>query len=106
MHFVRESLPLIGSIGRSQSDDLIDQDPLAGRPARMDAVIAIGVIGAGLVKNADLVLAGGDDAPVAIRQLRCLGHAPFRHRTLLPRLSRCCGSQYRVEAPLAPAAQS
>ena len=102
MHLVGERLALVGAILGDQIDDLVDQDSFAGRTAGMDAVIAVGVIGAAVVKNADLVLAGGHDAPVALGQFRCLGDKPFCHRTFPVRLTPiepAIAGQYRWAAP-------
>src|SRR5579864_6301264 len=84
VHFVGKRLALVGPIGADQIDHLVDQDAFAGRTAGMDAVIAIGVIGAAVMEHADLILAGDHDAPVAVRQIGRLGHEPFRHSIALP----------------------
>src|SRR6516164_4276278 len=63
MDLVRERLALIG----------------AGRPAGMDAGVAVGEIGAVLVEHADFRVCGNDDAPIAILHLGRLGNEAFRH---------------------------
>src|SRR6202522_4062280 len=63
MHLVGEGLALIGTIRRDDIDYLVDHDAFACRPAGMNAVVAVGIVAAALMKHADLVLAGGDNAP-------------------------------------------
>ena len=84
MHFVGERLPLIGAVGADDVEHLVDHQALAGRAAGVDAVIAVGVIGAVLVEHADFLLAGADDTPVAVRQFGHFGDEPFCHGVLQP----------------------
>src|SRR6516164_11476629 len=88
MHFVGKRLPLVGAVLGNEIDDLIDQNAFAGRPAGMNAVIGVGVVGAAVVKHADLVIAGGNDAAVAFGQVRGLGDEPLCH------LKRSLASSY------------
>src|ERR1700733_14479837 len=66
MHLVGEGLALIGTIRRDDIDYLVDHDAFAGRSAGMNTVIAVSEVAAALVKDANLVLAGSDDAAVAL----------------------------------------
>src|SRR5215471_6953501 len=63
MHLVAERLPLIRAVGRNEIDHAVDQQTFASRPARMEAIIAVGVKRAILEEHPDLVAAGGDDPP-------------------------------------------
>src|SRR5712691_8684773 len=82
--FVGEGLAAIGPVRRDEVHHLVDQDALAGRPAGMKAVIAVGVVGAVLVEHADLMAAGGDDAAIPVGHLRRLGNEPFGHVAFPP----------------------
>src|ERR1051325_3061695 len=86
---VAEGLPLVGAVGRDDVDHLVDQQPLAGRAALMDAQIAVGVEAAAGEEHADLVAPGGDDAPVSVGHLRRLGDEPFGHAAVPAK--RCGG---------------
>src|SRR5499427_5338049 len=79
MNIVRERLALIGPVRRDHVDHAVDHEPLAGRPAGMDAGVAVGEIGAVLVEHADFRVSGNDDAPIAVLHLRRLGNEAFRH---------------------------
>src|SRR5207247_1077759 len=79
MHLVGECLPLIGAVRRDHVHHLVDDDAFAGRPAGMDAIIAVGVVGAVLAKHADLVPPGDHDAAVAILHVGGLGDEGFGH---------------------------
>src|SRR5262249_42221129 len=79
MDLVRERLALIGAVRRDHVDHAVDHEPLAGRPAGMDAGVAVGEIGAVLVEHADFRVCGNDDAPIAILHLGRLGNEAFRH---------------------------
>src|ERR1700730_14392673 len=79
MHLVGERLPLIAAVRRDHVDHPVDHQALAGRPAGMDAVVAVGEIVAVLVEHADFRLPGDDDAPVAVPHFRRLGDEAFRH---------------------------
>src|ERR1700730_12190686 len=79
MPLVGERLPLIAAVRRDHVDHPVDHQALAGRPAGMDAVVAVGEIVAVLVEHADLRLPGDDDAPVAVPHFRRLGDEAFRH---------------------------
>src|SRR5262249_39734752 len=52
---------------------------LASRPALVQALIAVGVVGAARTEDADLVPAGSDDPPVSVIELGRLGDEPFGH---------------------------
>ena len=79
MHVIAEHLALIGAVGRDHVLDPVDHDSLAGRTAGVGAVIAVGVIGAVLAEHADFLLAGNDDAPVAVLQVGGFGNKAFGH---------------------------
>jgi hypothetical protein len=79
VHLVREGLALIGLVRCDDVHDLVDQHALAGRPARMNAVVAVGVVGPALAEDADLLPAVDHDAPVAVLELGRLGDEAFRH---------------------------
>src|SRR5262245_2046999 len=90
MHLVGEGLALIGAVGRDHVDHAVDHDALAGRPAGMDAYVAVGEIRPILVEHADLGVAGNHDAAVAVLHLGRLGNEAFGHggsslRRILPR---------------------
>ena len=100
MHLVGERLPLIGAVLGDHVDHLVDHDPLAGRPAGMDAVVTVGVIGAALVEDADLLASGDDDAAVAVVEIGGLGDEAFGHgRLLLDNHSIPGGPMGRGERP-------
>src|SRR5262249_516552 len=67
IHIVTERLALKGAVGRNDTPHPVDQQPFTSRPARMQAIIAVGIEGAVLEEPPDLVAAGGDDPPVAVR---------------------------------------
>src|SRR5499426_3513866 len=79
MDLVRERLALIGAVRRDHVDHAVDHEPLAGRPAGMDAGVAVGEVGAVLVEHADFRVSGNDDAPIAVVHLGRLGKEAFRH---------------------------
>jgi hypothetical protein len=87
MQVVREGLALVGAVGRDDVDHAVDQQPLARRAARVQAGVAVGVVGAAGEEHADLMPASGDDAPVAVGELRCLGDEPLGHECL-PQMPR------------------
>src|SRR5215472_15911477 len=82
MDLVRERLALIGAFRRDHVDHAVDHEPFAGRPAGMDAGVAVGEIGAVLVEHADFRVSGNDDAPIAVLHLGRLGNEAFRHGQL------------------------
>src|SRR5260370_8133226 len=84
MHLVTERLAVIGAVGGDEIDHPVDEQAFARRPARMQAVVAVGIEGAVLEEHADLVGPGGHDPPVAVRNLCGLGDKPFFHK-FLPR---------------------
>src|SRR5438876_7216694 len=78
MNLVRERLPLIGAVRRDHVDHAVDHNSLAGRPAGMDAGVAVGEVGAVLVEHADFRVSGNDDAPIAVLHLARLGNQALR----------------------------
>src|SRR5262249_35549305 len=76
---VRERLALIGAVRRDHVDHAVDHEPLAGRPAGMDAGVAVGEVGAVLVEHADFRVSSDNDATIAVLHLGRLGHEAFRH---------------------------
>src|SRR5262244_2529915 len=85
MNLVRERLALISAVRRDHVDHAVDHEPLAGRPAGMDASVAVGEVGAVLVEHADFRVSSNDDATIAVLHLGRLGHEAFRHGGQLPR---------------------
>src|SRR5207248_1961389 len=79
VHLVGKFLAFVGAVGVEDVLHLVDQDAFAGRPAGMDAVIAVGVVVAILEEHADLVPAGDHDAAVAILHVAGLGDEGFGH---------------------------
>src|SRR6516162_2530100 len=79
MNLVRERLALISAVRRDHIDHAVDHEPLAGRPAGMDAGVAVGEVGAILVEHADFRVSGNDDAPITVLHLGRLGNEAFRH---------------------------
>src|SRR5215831_14014583 len=79
MNFVRERLPLIGAVRRDHVDHAVDHEPFAGRPAGMDASVAVGEVGAVFVEHADFRVSRHDDASIAVVHLGRLGNEAFRH---------------------------
>src|SRR5215472_13420274 len=79
MDLVRERLPLIGAVRRDHVDHAVDHEPFAGRPAGMDASVAVGEVGAVFVEHADFRVSRHDDASIAVLHLRRLGNEAFRH---------------------------
>src|SRR5215467_1107392 len=79
MQLVGEGLALVGAVGPDDVDHLVDQDSLAGGSAGVQAVVAVGVIVAVLEEHADLVLAGNDNATVAVLELGGLGDKALGH---------------------------
>src|SRR5580704_2740791 len=62
VHLVGKGLALVGAIRRDDIDHLVDHDAFASRSAGMDAVVAVSEVAAALMKYADLVLTGRNDA--------------------------------------------
>src|SRR5262245_42266107 len=79
MNLVRERLALVGAVRRNHVDHAVDHEPLAGRPAGMDAGVAVGEVSAVLVEHADFRVSSDDDAAIAVLHLGRLGHEAFRH---------------------------
>src|SRR5262245_30938694 len=82
MDLVRERLALIGAVRRDHVDHAVDHEPLAGRPAGMEAGVAVGEVGAVLVEHADFRVSSDNDATIAVLHLGRLGHEAFRHGQL------------------------
>ena len=55
MQLIRKGLPLIGTIGCDNVDDLVDQNALAGGTAGMNAIVTVGVIRSPVAEDPDLV---------------------------------------------------
>src|SRR5262245_39250398 len=79
MNLVRERLALISAVRRDHVDHAVDHEPLAGRPAGMDASVAVGEVGAALVEHADFRVSSYDDASIAVLHFGRLGNEAFRH---------------------------
>src|SRR5262245_9639737 len=79
MNLVRERLALISAVRRDHVDHAVDHEPLTGRPAGMDASVAVGEVGAVLVEHADFRVSSNDDATIAVLHLGRLGNEAFRH---------------------------
>src|SRR6185437_242926 len=73
-----------GAIRRDDIEDLRHADAFADRAALMRAMIAIGVVFAALADDADLDLAGGDDADPAVNDLAILANQYFSHSAPIP----------------------
>src|SRR5262249_26973171 len=87
VHLVGKRLSPIGAVRRDDIDDAVDHQPLADRPARMDAKVTVGIVRVVLEEHADLVLAGDHDAAVSILEIGRLGDETFGHLSrLLARL--------------------
>src|SRR5215472_8662269 len=71
-------------VGAEQVDDLVADDALAGRPALMGALIAVGVEGAGMPVDADLGAVLADDANVTVFHLKLITDENLRHARLTP----------------------
>ena len=104
---VGEIEPARGLVGHDLLFDLGDGEPLAGRPALVQAEIAIGVVFALLLEHADLVLAHEYDATVAILHFRrlcdeLLGHAATNLRGTYVRSARTrpVGRRAEIQFPL------
>ena len=98
MHLVGEGLPLIGAVLGDHVDHPVDHQALAGRPAGMDAVVAVGEVGAVLAEHADFRLSRDHDPPVAVLHLGRLGNEAFGHE--LAPLRRSYHADMRPLRPL------
>src|SRR5215472_5356791 len=86
---VREVEALRGLVGHDALFDLGDDQPLAGRAALVQAVIAVGVEFAAVLEHADLGVAHEHDPAVAVLELRRLANELLGHGTqVLPEATR------------------
>src|SRR5689334_2155576 len=76
---VRKVHPLRGLIRHDPLFDLGDDQPLAGRPALVQAVVAVGVELAAVLEHADLGVADEHDAAIPVPEFRCLSDKLFGH---------------------------
>src|SRR6266849_203471 len=97
MHLIAERLAVISAVGGDEIDHPVDEQSFAGRPARMQAVVAVGIECVVLEEHPDLVWPGGDDPAVAVRQLVGLGDKPFGHE-FLPRAEAATLLKFRRTA--------
>src|SRR5260370_6555218 len=65
MHLIAERLAVIGAVGGDEIDYPVDEQPFARRPARMPALVAVGIEGAVLAEHADPCAPARDAPPVA-----------------------------------------
>ena len=85
VHLVAELLALVGAVRVDDVDHVVDHQAFAGRTALVQADVAVGVEGAVLVEHADLALARGDDAAVAVLQFRSSSRRTTRPWLLAPK---------------------
>src|SRR5471030_497031 len=79
VHLVAVGLALIGAVGGKYVDHVVDHHAFAGRPALVQASVAVGVVRAAVVEHADFAAPRVDDAAVAVGEFGGLGNEPFGH---------------------------
>src|SRR5262245_50205833 len=77
-------LPEIRLVGGQQFDHLALDHALAGRATLMQAIVTVGVIGAGVPVDADLEPVLADDTDVAIAHFHVLTYENLRHSSPAP----------------------
>src|SRR5262245_26756728 len=80
-------------------DHLAPDDTLAGRAALVQAMVAVGVIGAVMPIDADLDPALTDNADIAILHLDVLAYENLRHPSRSPSIDR--GVKRVLQSPIA-----
>src|SRR5262245_23684178 len=77
-------LPEIRLVGGQELDHLALDHALAGRATLMQAIVTVGVIGAGVPVDADLEPVLADDADVAVAHFHVLTYENLRHSSSAP----------------------